>query len=78
MALFWRARLNHEAKRQSAELNTACPYCGGAVLIRYVDHGDGVPAYNVDCFRCDYTAGHFDNLDDAVQSLTNGKLSEYI
>ena len=76
--LFWRTRLNREAKRQSAELNTACPYCGGAVLIRFVDHGDGVPAYNVDCFKCDYTAGHFETVDDAIKALNGGNLDEFI
>lgn len=77
--IFWRQRLmmkaNREHRRQSTPL---CPICHKPVLIRETDHGDGIPAYDIWCLKCDYIAGHYDSRQDAIQSLKDNTIKEYI
>lgn len=44
-----------------------CPFCGANPRIYSFDHGDGVPAWNIECRNCALDMGHFESIDELLE-----------
>ncbi len=48
------------------KLMKPCPFCGSNPRIYTFDHGDGVPAWNIECRHCALDMGHFESIEELI------------
>lgn len=55
------------SKAMSVNFTKPCPFCGAIPRIYSFDHGDGVPAWNIECRNCALDMGHFESIDELME-----------